>query len=80
MEINPHIAPFLLKNGFSKDVIESNTYFNSECIIRVLDDYYQIDFDHPEYGSVSNYTDSLSIPHLVGVLTWNDLIDRNYKK
>jgi hypothetical protein len=26
------------------------------------------------------YTDSWSIPHLVGTLTWNDLIDRNYIK
>ena len=79
-EKNIYIGPFLLKNGFSKDKLNDNVYFNSECIITVLDDCYQIDFDHPEYGSVSNYTDSYSIIHLVGVLTWNDLIDKNYKK
>ncbi len=77
---NPYIGSFLLKNGFSKDVLDNNVYRNLECIITVLDDCYQIDFDHPEYGSVSTYTDSYSIIHLVGVLTWNDLIDKNYNK
>ena len=80
MELNPYIGPFLLKNGFTKDKLDNNTYCNLECIITVLDDYYQIDFDHPEYGSVSIYTDSYSIPHLVGTLTWHDLVDRNYIK
>jgi len=77
-EKNIFIGPFLLKNGFGK--FKDNVYNNLECIITVLDDCYQIDFDHPEYGSVSSYTDSHSIMHLVGVLTWNDLIDRNYIK
>jgi hypothetical protein len=77
---NPYIGSFLLKNGFSKSGLEDNTYFNLECNIIVLDDCYQIDFDHPEYGGVSAYTDSYSIIHLVGILTWNDLIDRNYIK
>ncbi len=77
---NPYIGSFLLKNGFSKDILDNNVYRNLECIITVLDDCYQIDFDHPEYGSVSTYTDSHSIIHLVGVLTWNDLIDKNYNK
>ena len=77
---NPYIGSFLLKNGFSKDILDNNVYRNLECIITVLDDCYQIDFDHPEYGSVSTYTDSYSIIHLVGVLTWNDLIDKNYNK
>ena len=78
MELNPYIGPFLLKNGFKGS--GGDTYYNLECIINVLDDCYQIDFDHPEYGEVSTYTDSHCIPHLVGVLTWNDLIDKNYKK
>jgi hypothetical protein len=77
-ELNPHIGPFLLKNGFKGS--GGDTYYNSECTINVLEYYYQIDFNHPEYGEVSTYTDSHSIPHLVGVLTWNDLIDKNYKK
>jgi hypothetical protein len=85
MELNPHIGPFLLKNGFSKHkirphVYKDNVYYNSECIVTVLEDCYEIQFDEPEVGEVTTYTDSWSIPHLVGTLTWNDLIDRNYIK
>ena len=76
--IEPYIGSFLLKNGFKG--IGGDSYSNSECIVIVLDDYYQIDFDYPEYGRVSTYTDSLSIYHLIGILTWYDLMDRNYKK
>jgi hypothetical protein len=78
MEINHHITLFLLKNGFEKT--EDNIYTNLKCTITVLDACYKIDYNHPEYGEVSTYTDSWSIPHLVGVLTWHDLIDRNYIK
>jgi hypothetical protein len=85
VELNPHIGPFLLKNGFSKHKIrpyvdKNNVYHNSECIVTVLEDCYEIQFDEPEVGEVTTYTDSWSIPHLVGTLTWNDLIDRNYIK
>jgi hypothetical protein len=78
-ELNPHIGPFLLKNGFEKFKYEDNIYTNSECTINVLEGCYEILFEN-EWGEVSAYTDSWSIPHLVGVLTWNDLIDRNYIK
>ena len=77
-ELNPYIGPFLLRNGFKG--IGGDSYRNSKCTITVLEDCYQINFNYPEVGKVSNYTDSHSIPHLVGVLTWNDLIDKNYKK
>lgn len=80
MELNPHIGPFLLKNGFLKDVLNDNVYCNLECIVTVLEDYYQIEFDEPDLGEVAMYTDGWSIYHLVGILTWNDLIDRNYIK
>lgn len=75
---NRYIEPFLLRNGFKKQ--ENNSYDNLECIITVLDGYYQIDWNHIKYGEISTYTDSYSITHLVGILTWNDLIDRNYIK
>ena len=78
MELNPHIASFLLRNGF--EGIGGDSYRNPKCTITVLEDCYQIEFDHPQYGSVSTYTDSHSIMHLVGVLTWNDLMDKNYNK
>jgi hypothetical protein len=77
-EKNPYIEPFLLRNGFEKQ--ENNSYDNLKCIITVLDGCYQIDWNHVKYGEISTYTDSYSILHLVGILTWNGLIDRNYKK
>lgn len=85
MENNIFIGPFLLRNGFSKSKIRNNeykdnVYYNLECIITVLESYYEIRFDEPEAGEVLMYTDSWSIPHLVGLLTWHDLIDRNYIK
>lgn len=85
MEKNIFIGPFLAKNGFTKHkirphVYKDNVYHNSQCILTVHDSYYEIQFDEPEVGEVTIYTDSWSIPHLVGVLTWHDLIDRNYVK
>ena len=79
MELNRHITLFLLKNGFLKKT-EGSIYTNPKCTVTVLEDCYKINYDHPEHGEVSTYTDSWSIPHLVGVLTWNDFIDKNYKK
>lgn len=84
-ELNPYIGPFLLRNGFIKHkirphVYKDNIYHNSKCTINVLEDCYEIQFDEPEVGEVTMFTDSWSIPHLVGTLTWNDLIDRNYIK
>jgi hypothetical protein len=76
-ELNHHIGPFLLKNGFMKQ--EDNVYTSPECTIGVFDSEYQIDFIDPQHGPVTMYT-SWSIPHLVGTLTWNDLIDKNYNK
>ena len=77
MELNPYIGPFLLKNGFKG--IGGDTYSNSKCTITVGDGEYEISFETPEHGPVTMYT-SWSIPHLVGTLTWHDLIDKNYKK
>ena len=77
-ELNPYIGPFLLNNDFEKK--ENNTYINSECTIIVTKDYYEVQFIEPGFGEVSMYTDSLSIYHLVGLLTWFNLIDKNYKK
>ena len=75
--INPYIGSFLLKNGFKG--IGGDSYRNSECTIIVTEDQYEIQFTQ-EGDEVSMYTDSLSIYHLIGILTWYDLMDRNYKK
>ena len=78
-ELNPHIGPFLLRNGFSKFKYENNIYTNPKCTINVLESCYEILFEN-EYGEVAAYTDTWTIPSLVGILTWHDLIDKNYKK
>ena len=77
MELNPYIGSFLLRNEFKG--IGGDSYRNSKCTINVLEDCYEVLFES-EYGEVSTYTDSHSIIHLVGILTWNDLIDKNYNK
>lgn len=76
--VNVFIEGFLFRNGFQKQ--ETNIYANLNCIIKVLNNCYEIQFNDPEYGEVAMYTDSHSIKHLVGVLTWHDLIDKNYNK
>ena len=78
-ELNPHIGPFLLRNGFEKFKYENNIYTNPKCTINVLESCYEILFEN-EYGEVLAYTDTWTIPSLVGTLTWNDLIDKNYNK
>jgi hypothetical protein len=75
---NIFVEGFLLRNNFDKR--RANVYANGKCIIEVLDHYYQIEFTDHEIGEVAMYTDNWSIPQLVGILTWHDLIDKNYKK
>lgn len=77
MEINPYIEFFLIRNGFSS--ARENQYSTIDCTIIVTEDQYEIQFIE-EGLEVSMYTDSLSIYHLIGILTWFNLIDRNYKK
>ena len=76
--VNVFIEGFLFRNGFQKQ--KTNTYANLNCTIKVLDNCYEIQFNDSEYGEVTMYTDSWSIMHLVGLLTWYDLIDKNYNK
>jgi len=77
-EKNNLIESFLIKNSFKKK--QNNVFYNSKCTIKVLENCYQIDFKNPQYGEVTTYTECLSIPYLVGTLTWHELISRNYKK
>ena len=78
MELNHYVGSFLLNNGFEKR--EDNNYYNSECTVLVADKYYEVMFKDPICGGSSMFTDSWSIYHLIGILTWFDLIDKNYKK
>ena len=78
MKRNVFVEVFLLRNEFAQ--VKENTFTNDKCTVILLEDCYQIDFTDAGYGDMSTYTTSESIYHLVGILTWYDLMDRNYKK
>jgi hypothetical protein len=71
------IGSFLERNGF-KNVCE-NKWANENCLITILENCYQIQYTNFD-GDWEFFTESLRIPSLVGILTWNDLLDRNYSK
>lgn len=75
--INKYTEGFLERNGFKNVCL--NKWASEKCMITILEDHYQIDFTNFD-GDWTMYTDSFSIPRLVGVLTWHDLLDRNYSK
>lgn len=68
---------FLERNGFKN--VCPNKWASEKCMVTILKDCYQIQFTNFD-GDWEIFTDSWSIPHLVGVLTWHDLLDRNYSK
>lgn len=78
VDTNTYIESFLARNSF-KDM-GNDTHVNKECSVKVLKDCYEIQFVDPTFGEVTTYTDSLNIPQLAGVLSWHNLIDRNYSK
>ena len=75
--VNPYVASFLERNEFKN--VGPNKWANEKCMVTLLEDCYQINFTNFD-GDFEMYTDSWSIPHLVGTLTWHDLLDRNYLK
>lgn len=75
---NIYIEGFLTRNGFKK--MNETDYASLTCTVRVLENGYEIQFNNPDFGEGSLYTDNFSIPQLVGILTWHNLIDRNYSK
>jgi hypothetical protein len=74
---NPYIDSFLERNSFKN--VCPNKWANEKCLVTVLEDCYQIQFTNFD-GDWEMFTDSWSIYHLVGILTWHDLLDRNYSK
>lgn len=77
MKIEEIINSFLERNGFKN--VGPNKWTNEKCMVTLLEDCYQINFTNFD-GDWEFYTESLRIPSLVGTLTWNDLLDRNYSK
>lgn len=75
------VRKFLTDNGFEAVKGEKDIYMNDKCIVRMFNDYYQVSGDRwpdiKEYGFICSK--DLSIYWLIGVLTWYELIDKNYK-
>lgn len=76
------VKPFLLANGF---IEENNRRFNNDkCTVFIDDTEYCIesnqwpDMELGEYGTM--YSTNFSIYTLIGILIYNDLIDKNFKK
>lgn len=77
---------FLEKNGFKKET--ERVWSNEWCLVQIMNGgnlpFYE---DHYCVASFTNnmekeymYSINLNIYWLIGVLTYYDLIDRNYKK
>jgi hypothetical protein len=77
MMVEEIINSFLERNSFK--MVCPNKWANDKCMITLLENCYQIQFTNFD-GDWEFFTDSLHIPSLVGTLTWNDLLDRNYSK
>lgn len=68
------IIKFLELNGLE---YKNGSWENDKCIVTIQDDHYHLTFkDSLEWNMFSN---DLNIYWLVGVLTWYDLIDKNFK-
>ena len=71
------IEDFLLKNNFFKK--DEKHFQNDKCEIFINHPYYGIYFTYIN-KPIEMFSNDLNIYWLVGVLTWYDLIDKNYKK
>jgi hypothetical protein len=82
MKTNKYIEEFLIKNGFKTSKL--GWFVNTYCRIRIVDNkYYEVKInnnltDNEESGSM--FSNDLNIYWLIGVLTYNELINKNYKK
>jgi hypothetical protein len=87
MEAIEYITEFLVKNGFEKCPL----YFeNSKCRITIHEGinlgesstpgYYEIYIKDYDGEPASVYSRDLNIYWLVGTLTWDDLISKDYIK
>jgi len=72
-----YIEDFLIKNGFEKT--DFNMFKNDKCsvMVSVKWECYEV-YIFKEKGSM--YTGSLKISELAGLLTYNGLMDKNYKQ
>ena len=69
-----YLKTFLLKNGFKQVSHSVREFKNDKCSIYIEgDDYISIEYDEDTY-----YVDSLNLYHLIGFLTYQGLMDKNY--
>ena len=68
-----YIEEFLINNGIKK--YDTNCYINEHCSIIINDNYYEI---KNEDGLM--FSNDLNIYWLIGILTYNNYIDKNYIK
>lgn len=63
---------FLSKNGF---VRKDEFFLSDKCSIQVCNEYYIVKCPEGEW-----FSNDLNIYCLIGYLTYNDLMDKNYEK
>lgn len=68
------IEDFLLSNGFIKTA--ENKFKTRDCEVIIHADIYQVKFLNEQTGSM--YSNDKNIYWLIGLLTYNELIDKNY--
>lgn len=68
------VATFLINNGFRGTEREIR-YINDKCSVLIDEEneFYQVEFD-----GYTCFSSNLSIYWLIGLLTYENLIDRNY--
>ena len=66
------VKSFLEKNGF--EIIDNDKLSNNACVVYFLDEHYCISHNGFDY-----YTPDLTIYTLIGYLTYNNLLNKNYK-
>ena len=67
---NSNIESFLLKNGFKK---KKFYYGNNNCSVMIYENQIIIEFNH------TTLANKLDIYWLIGILTYHNLINKNYK-
>lgn len=72
------IAEFLCSNGFKRTF---GSFTKGQCIIEAKEDRIEIEFYDETYKDTFNfYVKGHNIYELIGFLTYNDLMDKNYKQ
>lgn len=69
-----YLANFLLRNGLKRK--SENIFINTKCEVTILDNCIEI-YDVEIDGKI--YSPDLQIYWLIGFLTYNNFIDKNYK-